>query len=159
MLERNKKEQALLLSNREFFWKYPVDCGRFEMLCADLLEKMHTTSKIRLVGSVNNADEGRDILIYNVDGSLYLCQCKAYQKNIGKSNVRDIRDTIEYHGASGFFLMASSGITSQLINHLELLKTKYKVDWYSEREIFKLLRQYPSIADAYRDIIEIKESM
>lgn len=156
VLDRNKREQALLLANREFSWKYPLNYGRFEELCADLLEQIKPNARIRLAGDANNADGGRDILIYNPDDTLHICQCKAYQRNVGKSDVQDIRDTIEFHGATGFHLMVSSRITSPLIKHLELLKPKYAVDWWSEREIFNYLRRYPYIADRYRDILEIK---
>ena len=156
VLDRNKREQALLLANREFGWKYPLNYGRFEELCADLLEQIKPNARIRLAGDANNADGGRDILVYNPDDTLHICQCKAYQRNVGKSDVQDIRDTIEFHGATGFHLMVSSRITSPLIKHLELLKPKYAVDWWTEREIFNYLRRYPYIADRYRDILEIK---
>ncbi len=156
ILDRNQKERALLLANREFSWKYPLNYSRFEELCADLLEQLHPMSRVRLAGNANNADGGRDVLIYNPDDKLFICQCKAYQKSVGKSDVKDIRDTIEFHGASGFFLMVSSTITSQLIKHLELLRPKYKIDWWTEREIFKLLRRYPLLAEEYKDILEIK---
>lgn len=156
VLDRNKREQALLLANREFGWKYPLNYSRFEELCADLLEQIKPNARIRLAGDANNADGGRDILVYNSDDTLHICQCKAYQRNVGKSDVQDIRDTIEFHGATGFHLMVSSRITSPLIKHLELLKQKYSVDWWTEREIFNYLRRYPFIADRYRDILEIK---
>jgi hypothetical protein len=156
ILDRNKREQALLLANREFSWKYPLNYGRFEELCADLLEQIKPNARIRLAGDANNADGGRDILVYNPDDTLHICQCKAYQKNVGKSDVQDIRDTIEFHGATGFYLMVSSRITSPLIKNLEILKQKYAVDWWTEREIFNYLRRYPFIADRYRDILEIK---
>lgn len=156
ILDRNQKELALLLANRDFDWKYPLDYSRFEELCADLLEQLFPMSRVRLAGNANNADGGRDILMYNSDETLYICQCKAYKRSVGKSDVKDIRDTIEFHGATGFFLMVSSTVTAPLINHLELLRSKYKIDWWTEREIFKLLRRYPLLAEEYKDIIDIK---
>lgn len=156
ILDRNQKEQALLLANREFAWKYPINYSRFEELCADLLEQVYPISKIRLAGNANNADDGRDVLVYNPDETLFIGQCKAYKKSVGKSDVRDIRDTIEFHGASGFILMVSSTVTGQLIKHLELLRQRCKTEWWTGREIFKLLRRYPLIADRYKDILEIK---
>lgn len=155
ILDRNQRERALLLANREFAWKYPINYSRFEELCADLLEQVYPTSMIRLAGNANNADGGRDILVYNTDGTLYICQCKAYKKSVGKGDVRDIRDTIEFHGAAGFLLMVSSTATEPLIKHLELLGKRYKTKWWTDREIFKLLRRYPLIADRYKDILEI----
>lgn len=156
ILDRNQKERALLLANRDFSWKYPLNYSRFEELCADLLEQLYPMSRIRLAGNANNADGGRDILIYNPDETLYICQCKAYQKSVGKSNVNDIRDTIEFHGAKGFFLMVTSTVTAPLIKHLEVLRPKYKIEWWTEREMFKLLRRYPLLAESYKDILEIK---
>ena len=156
VLDRCKREQALLLANREFRWRYPLNYSRFEKLCADLLEQIKPSARIRLAGDANNADAGRDILVYNPDNTLHICQCKAYQKNVGKSDVRDIRDTIEFHGATGFHLIVSSMITSPLIKHLEGLKQKYSIDWWTEREIFNYLRRYPFIADRYIDILDIK---
>ena len=108
------------------------------------------------MGDCNNADGGRDILLFKPDNTLTICQCKAYQKNIGKHNVTDIRDTLDHYGANGFFLSVSEGITTHLIDHLCVLKQKYSVDWWSKREIFSLLRQHPHIADSYTDILEIK---
>lgn len=54
----------LLLINRKFKWKFPLDSARFELLIADLFEKINPMAKIRLVGKTNNADGGRDILVY-----------------------------------------------------------------------------------------------
>lgn len=53
--------------------------------------------------------------------------------------------------------MVSSTVTAPLINHLESLRQKYKIDWWTEREIFKLLRRYPLLAESYKDILDIKE--
>ena len=78
ILERNQKERALLLANRDFSWKYPINYSRFEELCADLLEQLYPTSRVRLAGNANNADGERDVLVYNSDDTLYICQCKAY---------------------------------------------------------------------------------
>lgn len=156
ILIRNNRERALLFANRSYGWKYPIDAGRFEHLIADLLSQTHPEQRVRLMGDCNNADGGRDILLFKPDNTLTICQCKAYQKNIGKHNVTDIRDTLDHYGANGFFLSVSEGITTHLIDHLCVLKQKYSVDWWSKREIFSLLRQHPHIADSYADILEIK---
>ena len=67
------------------------------------------------------------------------------------------RDMLEYYGAEGFFLAVSSIVSSPLVDHLCKLKEIYDVDWWTEREIFKKLRQHPSIANSYEDIIDITE--
>ena len=81
---------------------------------------------------------------------------RSNRKTLSKSNVNDIRDTIEFHGAKGFFLMVTSTVTAPLIKHLEVLRPKYKIEWWTEREMFKLLRRYPLLAESYKDILEIK---
>jgi len=43
----------------------------------------------------------------------------------------------------------------RVIDHLCKLKEKRDVDWWTEREIFKKLRQNSFIADRYLDILEV----
>lgn len=159
ILQRNNRERALLLANRSYEWKYPINSGRFEEFAADLLAAVYPDQRIRLMGDSNNADGGRDILIFNPDNTLTICQCKAYQRNVGKHHVTDIRDTLDHYGSSGFFLIVSEGITTHLVDHLCVLKQRYSVDWWTKREMFSLLRQYPRIADSYSDIIKITNTV
>lgn len=163
---RQSHENSFLHFNRRFKWKYPINPARFEELIADLIEVQPDVSSVRLAGNVNNSDGGRDILIYKQrmkgeDGEtqflLSIGQCKAYKNTVNKSHVCDIRDTIEFFGAQGFFLAAASKVSGPLISHLEKIGEKYDVDWWTEREIFKKLRQNSDIADDYRDILEIIE--
>jgi len=164
ILIRQSKENKILHFNRTFKWRYPVNPGRFEELIADLLETDGMIQRVRLMGKANNADGGRDLLIEkmflqdsNIFGKAQLIgQCKAYEKSVNKSHVRDIRDTVDFYSADGFFLAVTSGITTQLIDHLCKFKQKRDVDWWTEREIFKKLRQYPNIVDRYLDILKIE---
>jgi len=164
ILTRQSFESKVLHFNRLFTWRYPVNPGRFEELIADLLETEIMIQGVRLVGKSNNADGGRDLLIYKrymqntgaYGTILILGQCKAYEKSVSKSHVRDIRDTIENYNANGFFLATTSVITAQLVDHLCKMKEKIDVDWWTEREIFKKLRQHSNIADRYLDIIQIE---
>lgn len=158
LLQRQEDENRLLLINRKFKWKFPLNPTRFEQLIADIFEQINPMAKIRLVGKANNADGGRDILIYEKKqdtDSLTIVQCKAYRQSVNKSNVTDIRDILEYYEADGYYLVTSSNITSTLLDHLTKLKSKFEVDWWTEREIIKLLRQYPIIVNEYRDLIEV----
>lgn len=162
ILDRQSFENTILHFNRLFKWRYPVNPGRFEELISDLLETEVMIQSVRLVGKSNNADGGRDLLIYKkymqsegiYGTALLIGQCKAYEKSVNKSHVRDIRDTLDYYNANGFFLAVTSSITTQLIDHLCKLKEKRDVDWWTEREIFKKLRQNSYIADRYLDILE-----
>lgn len=50
-------------------------------------------------------------------------------------------------------MAVASDITTPLIDHLTSLSKKYDVDWWTGREIFKALQQYPVIANQYNDIV------
>ena len=54
---------------------------------------------------------------------------------------------LDYYDATGFFLAVTSNITVPLIDHLTSLSKRYDVNWWTEREVFKALQQYPAIAD------------
>lgn len=164
ILDRQAYENSILQFNRKYKWRFPVKAGRFEELIADLLEIDVMVQNVRIVGNANNADGGRDLLIYkrvmyneaSYGISLLIGQCKAYEKSVNKTHVRDIRDTIELYNANGFFLAVTSVVTAQLIDHLCKLKESRDVDWWTEREIFNKLRQNSYIADRYLDILEIE---
>ena len=164
ILDRQSFENKILHFNRLFKWRYPVNPGRFEELISDLLETEVMIQRVRLVGKSNNADGGRDLLIYKkymqsegkYGTALIIGQCKAYEKSVNKSHVRDIRDTLDYYNANGFFLAVTSGITTQLIDHLCKLQESRDVDWWTEREIFKKLRQNSYVVARYLDILEVE---
>lgn len=157
--DRQARENALLRINRNYRWIYPIDASRFENLVAEIIECQQPNADVRVVGKTNNPDGGRDILIINrrQEGSreLTICQCKAYSRSVNKSHVADIRDTLDFHNANGFLLAVASEITTPLIDHLMSLSQRYHVKWWTGREIFKILRQYPMLIDRYRDIIEV----
>lgn len=163
--DRQTYENSILHFSRTFKWKYPIDPRKFENMIADLIETEPLVDSVRLVGNTNQSDGGRDLLIFkrqmnefqHYTSILIVGQCKAYQKTVNKSHVQDIRDMLEYYGAEGFFLAVSSIVSSPLVDHLCKLKEIYDVDWWTEREIFKKLRQHPSIANSYEDIIDITE--
>lgn len=156
IFDRQAKENALFHVNRDFKWVFPVNSSRFEQLIADIIECRHPDSTVRLVGKTNNPDGGRDIIIRRQHGEkrkLTICQCKAYQRSVNKNHVTDIRDTLDYYEATGFLLAVTSDVTVPLIDHLTSLSQKYDVDWWTGREIFKALRQYPIITERYKDIV------
>ena len=132
-----------------------------QQLIADIIEYQQPDTTVRLVGRTNNPDGGRDIIIRRKEGEnrkLTICQCKAYQNSVNKSHVTDIRDTLDYYEATGFLLAVTSDITAPLIDHLTSLEKKYDVDWWTRRELFKIMRQYPSLVNAYQDIIKVVDN-
>ncbi|TCK89114.1 restriction endonuclease [Natranaerovirga hydrolytica] len=165
LLDRQNRERIILHLNRQFKWRYPINYTRFEELIADLYEREELVQNIKLLGRSNCPDGGRDLLIWKIErkgessfgSKLIIGQCKAYNRSINKSDVTDIRDTIEHYDATGFYLFTSSALTVPLIDNLVKLKEKYESDWWTEREIFKKLRQHSDVADRYSDILEIDE--
>ena len=78
-------------------------------------------------------------------------QVKGSATSVGKSQVRDIRDTVEYYGAQGYFLAVSTELTSPLIEQLEVIGRDrgWVVDWWTRLEIENRLRRHPDIARRY----------
>ena len=161
--DRQQRENIILNFNITFKWRFPINYGRFEELIADLIETEDMIEKVRLVGKPNCPDGGRDLLIWKwyESGKKYMKtrsiigQCKAYKRSIRKSDVTDIRDMLENYDAAGFYLFTSSVLTAPLIDHLQKLRKKFDVDWWTEKEIFKKLRENSFIANRYTDILEI----
>ena len=128
-----------------------------------MIETDIKVNKVRLLGKSNNSDGGRDILIYKRilgeqeynSNYLVIGQCKAYKNSVNKAHVTDIRDMIEHYGANGFFLAVTSNITVPLIDVLCKLGEKYEVDWWTQREIFSLLRKNFYLVERYSDLVEI----
>lgn len=159
-----------------FGWVTPIDPKRFEQLTYDLLSAEPNVRRVRFVGSTNNADGGRDLLVDMMTpltrkeieaggaqgGNLLvprrvLVQCKTKRdpnKSIGKSDVLDIRDTIERYEADGYWLFSSSLITAQLVEHLEVLNRRFPyVDWWTRIEIEEALRRSPRLIETHNDTV------
>jgi len=87
-----------------------------------------------------------------------IVQCKWYKNGVGKSDVTDIRDTIEHNDCDGYFLAVLSHLKRSLTEHLEKMRYsgKYWIDWWTKDEIeFKLIENI-DIAKKFSDIITIK---
>lgn len=87
-----------------------------------------------------------------------IIQCKASKSSIGKSKVQDIRDTVEYHNAHGYFLAVSSYLATSLTNHLLKLRDegKFWVDWWTREELEERLKIWPDIVSKYPNIVSAK---
>lgn len=62
---------------------------------------------------------------------------------MNKDAVKDIRDTMDDHHATGYFLAVASHITSDLTDHLDPLRTRgeYWADWWNGTEIEERLNK------------------
>ncbi|MGY2019896.1 restriction endonuclease [Nocardia gipuzkoensis] len=164
--------------DRKFKWISPVPPGRFERLIYSLINAEPNVTMVRLVGATNDRDGGRDLIVdlaeprYSDLNSLpdydfeqpilktyrIIVQCKTKRdpdKSVSKSDVTDIRDTVERYGADGYWLFVSSIVTSSLIDHLEALKNKLLfVKWWTRLEIEESLRKNPRLVEVFSDIVQ-----
>ena len=89
---------------------------------------------VRKVGATREGDGNRDlqsIVSWIEKGKLktekIIIQFKAYQKSVGKYDVKDIRDKIDNYNAKGFMVVVSSHITVHLQDHMENLKKQKSI--------------------------------
>lgn len=172
--ERRRLENKILFGGElSFEWNDKIDGGRFEDLIRDMLSKEMYISRIRKAGPTNQPDNGLDLIIEYIDFNNQKCnegekpfqikkiigQCKAYKGTVGKGDVTDIRDTLDYYDAQGYWLFVSSQISVHLSEYLQKLRDKdiYLIDWWNRAEIEEVLRNYPEIIESYKDVIKIKE--
>lgn len=168
---RHRKEETFLFPVRRFTWNQSINYDRFEDLILELIRREPGVKWVRKVGRSSDPDRGKDLIAEWMTpvktGTLVdetvppmvlrkvLVQVKSSRKSIGKSTVSDIRDMIDDHNASGFFLAVSSQITSSLTDHLYRLRDghRYWVDWWNRIEIEDRLHEHPDIAQKYVDIV------
>ena len=175
---KNKSAAASEFLNLDasYAWSDPVDASRLEELLRAVLEEEPGFEWTRLAGHTFEGDEGRDMLANWItppgqgrpvagregDQPLHLrklvVQVKARRgRSVGKSDVPDVRDTLERHGADGFFLAAVPGPSGTLIRFLETLPGQgYWVDWWSRVEIEERLRRRPHIAARFSDVVQLE---
>ncbi len=170
IIRRRQDENRVLFPGKKYKWADKIDDDIFEELILVLLKRSPNVKWIRKASSTNEGDQGRDLLaewdtvaLYNqpvIEGEApitrrkIVIQCKGLARNIGKNDVRDIRDTIEFHDASGFFLVAAKELTNTMVKHLEGLRSKeYWIDWWSRIEIEDKLDQHPDIVAKYHSLV------
>lgn len=185
--ERQKVMARRSVENRVFFvestieWRTPLNAGALEDLCLDLIKREPGVVWAKPVGTVNDRDGGRDILIdWRVPNAHEACtdnravndaiesksrgtsiirviaQVKSRSKTIGKRDVQDIRDTLEHHQADGFLLIAYPRISTALVDHLDKLgKTQTRTGWWESRDVEERLRRHPDIAKRYPKLVAL----
>ncbi|SMG57762.1 restriction endonuclease [Paenibacillus aquistagni] len=166
---RNDMERSVLFPVTQFVWQEKINGERFEKLIRDIFVVDPSVRWIKRVGSGTQGDGGKDLememvfkkqILIDSNEPPYeikkiLVQCKAYQSNVNKSNVQDIRDTIDMHGADGYHLVVSSQITRQLHEYLRNLRDRgMLIDWWNREDIEDRLRMHPEIVGRYPDIVQ-----
>ena len=168
VLDRRKNEAAFLFSSAKFRWADAVPPHRFEALVRELLAASKDVLRVRSAGPTNDRDRGRDLIASWLlpasarvvpPGQLpalveeVVVQCKARAGTVGKSQVRDVRDTVERHEAAGYFLAVSTEISGDLVDYLSGLRSRLEfVDWWTRAEIEDELRRNPEVAERYEDV-------
>jgi hypothetical protein len=173
--KRYQKESLLLFPLVNYEWNEHIDGGEFEHLILDLLKREPGVHRARVVSATTERDGGKDILCEwstmpistekvseKTAPTVFrrvIVQCKAYSKSVGKSHVLDIRDTIEHHGATGYFLAVSSQLTTTLTDHLDFMRRKGAiwVDWWTRSEIEERLSRNQDIALKYPNIVKFEQ--
>lgn len=178
-IERNSIESRVFFTASVLKWKRPIHAGEFEDLCVDIIRREPGVIRAKLVGTTNDRDGGRDIIIDwavpsphlsnqdSADRGVFdsrgttiiriIAQIKTRSKTIGKRDVQDIRDTIEFYDAKGFLLIAHPRISSSLLDHLDGLGVKHSmaVDWWEDKDIDERLRRHPDIAKRYPNLVTL----
>lgn len=152
-----------------FAWADPVPPARFEALVRDLLRTAGLASRVRHVGTTNDRDRGRDLIADFVlpagdrvpEGKPtyrllpVVVQCKAHA-SLGRADVAAIRDTVDEHSASGYFLAAAGRISAPLVERLQSLRDSAKlalVEWWERQQIEDELRAAPEVLVRYPDVV------
>ena len=182
MIARRSGENRVFMAECTIEWRTPLMAGDLEDLCLDLIRREPGVFRAKAVGSMNDRDGGRDVLIDwkvpsahatsrdgvdNHDGVAQegnrtrfirvIAQVKSRSRTIGKRDVQDIRDTLEHYEAEGFLLIAHPRISASLVDHLDKLgKTKMRTGWWETRDIEERLRRHPDIAKRYPQLVALQ---
>ena len=183
LIKRRENENRVFFTDSVIEWQRPISAGDFEDLCLDLVRREPGVVRAKPVGSVNDRDGGRDIIIDQMvptrhpsftstasvpnEGEIVsggtktvrlIAQVKTRLKTIGKRDVQDIRDTLERHQAKGFLLIAHPRISTALVDHLEDLRqrTELRTEWWETHDIEDRLRRHPDIAKRYPRLVALR---
>lgn len=164
---------AVLFPALRYVWNDSVDDNDFENFVLALLEREPQVARVRKAGNSRDRDAGRDLLAEWFTTPLageqvltkeppfvlrrVVVQCKAYRRPVDKSRVRDIRDLVEHHQATGYFIAVSSQLTSGLFEHLDRLRVSGRIwiDWWTRTEIETRFHNQPDLAKRFSHILRL----
>lgn len=171
--ERHNAEFDMLFQPSKLVWAPIVKDEVFENLIKDLLEREPNVSRVRKLAHTRERDAGVDLVAewHIPKGEIapgedpyfklnVIVQCKAYKSGVGKSDVQDIRDTVEHRNYDGYFLATSSYTKMSLSDHLDKLRVSGKlwIDWWTSSEIEERLRKHENLIRKYRHILSFETS-
>ena len=165
---RHEREFQLLFKPINITWVDKIDDKTFENLIKDILQREKHVTWIRKAAHTNERDDGVDLIAEMVIQKPFITsenespftkikviiQCKAYKNGVSKSDVTDIRDTVEYRDYDGYFLAVSSYTKKSLSDHLDKIKRDNKIwiDWWSRDEIEERIKNNEDLLYKYSDL-------
>jgi hypothetical protein len=182
LLRRRPRENQVFFAYSTVEWILPIHASDFESLCLDLLRREPGVLRAKPVGSTQDRDGGRDILLEIASPTPHtggdegsrntiqsagtrrmrvIAQIKSRSKTVGKGDILDIRDTTDHHNADGFLAIVYPRLSSSLVDHLEQLRhrTNLLTDWWESLDIEERLRRHPDIANRYPRLIKLRSTM
>lgn len=178
-LERRAQENAVFAADYIFQWPQKFDGSKFEELIYALLEREPGVMWVRQASPTNERDGGRDFIVrwlvpvgQGIHGEAavpktdihspaktlnVVVQVKALNPSVGKSKVQDIRDTVEAHDATGYFLVAFPQPANSLVEHLGALAKKgIWTDWWDRAQIETRLRKNLDLLARFSDLVKVE---
>ncbi|MCB9957172.1 MAG: restriction endonuclease [Rhodospirillaceae bacterium] len=182
LLKRRQVEDRVFFADSSVEWLTPLNSGDFEDLCVELLRREPGVIRAKPVGSTNDRDGGRDILVDwrvpvrhpNSEGDTgytdaqpirpgatrirrIIAQVKSRSRTLGKKDVRDVRDMLEHYGADAYFLIAHPNVSTSLVDYLDGLRgrTAFGTEWWEARDIEDRLRRHPDVAKRYPALVKL----
>lgn len=169
IIARQRQEQDILFNGRVYKWAERIDGTRFEEFARDLLSRRRGIVHVRKTSVTNEGDAGADLLciwdvpaladVMRTEGDApierrtVVVQCKAWSRAVGKSDVTDIRDTLERHDASGILVIAPS-VRHSLSEHLAVLRRRnIWADYWGRGELEEQLDSNPDLVRKYADLV------
>lgn len=179
--ERRRDESGVFTFDYRFSWAQVLDPGRFQSLILALLEAEPGMRHVREVGSVHDRDAGRDFIaewyvapdrggkappgtaesndMNTMRIRRVLVQAKARRDAVNKSDVLDIRDTMEHHECDGYLLVAFPRITAPLCEHLDRFRVRSSgtrwIDWWERMHLEERLRGNSHLLPRFPDVVKL----
>jgi hypothetical protein len=174
---RRHSETEATVFNRlgRLAWAAKPNADRFEQLAKELLERETGVAWVRSAGGVTEGDQGRDLLanwlappgeglcLSSEEGEQpvrrrrIVIQVKVRKKAVGKADVSDVRDCVDWCGSEGYCLIAYPHITEPLVRYLEsLAEHGLWVNWWGRPEIEERLRRWPDLIASFGDLVRLE---
>lgn len=171
--KKRNSESEIFSTDAQLVWSDQLDEEQFEDLILELLQSDEGVVWAKKVGGTYDRDGGRDIIVEwdlppdrtgrtrpGRDDQLrerlrILVQVKVRAKSVGKSDVTDIRDTLEQYNCDGLLVVAFPRVTTPLFDHLSTLREngRFWVDWWERPDVELRLRKQTSIAGRYANLM------